>query len=101
MYAIKLYNLYIGRVVAVLAAIIAVSIFIYGAFLLGAVAHAAGRTAAEGKIRTLSTSVSQLESQYLAETRALSQEKAAALGFVAPVAVETVYANNGSALTLR
>lgn len=101
MYAITLYNLYVRRVVAVLVAIIVLSVFAYGALLLGAVAHASGRTAAESKIRTLSSAVSKMEGQYLAETRALSQEKAAALGFVAPVAVETVYANSGSALTLR
>ncbi len=102
MYAITLYNNYVGRVVAVLSAVIAVSVFVYGGLLLGAVTHAAGRTAAESQIHTLSMQVSTLEGQYLSETRALSPETATAMGFVTPTAVATVYAaSNGSPLTLR
>ena len=101
MYAVTLYNQYVGKVVAVLVGITALSVFMYGAFLLGAVAHAAGRTAAEQKIRTVSSAVSTLEGKFLTETKSLSLEKATAMGFVSPVAVATVYAGNNSPLTLR
>jgi hypothetical protein len=92
MYAITLYNIYVGRAVAVMLGVILVSVLLYGALLLGAVSHAAGRTAAEQSVRTLSAQVSELESQYLAATQDLSPERAAAMGFVAPVAVVTVFA---------
>jgi hypothetical protein len=100
MYAIALYNKHVGRVVAGLAAVTALSVFLYGALLLGAVSHAAGRTAAGTQVRSLNHAVSTLEGKFLADTQSLSPEKAAQLGFVAPVSVATVYAGQGT-LTLR
>src|SRR3989338_7438594 len=127
------YNAYIGRSIAVLAGIVALSVFLYGALLLGAVAHAAGRTQAEKSVRALSAlgffwaggllwgavphaagrtqaeksvralsaQVGTLESSYLAQTRVISPALAAAKGFVAPVAVTSVYADIHTGLTLR
>jgi hypothetical protein len=100
MRVIDFYSAHARRVAAALAGVAALSVFLYGALLLGAVAHATGRTAAEKQLRSLSSSVSALESTFLAETRGLSPERAAAMGFVAPVAVDTVYAGT-SGLTLR
>lgn len=100
MRALALYDSHVGRAIAVLSGIIAVSVFLYGALLLGAVSHAAGRTSAEDAVRALSARVGELEGQFLAETKALSPEKAAALGYVEPVAVATVFAGEPS-LVLR
>ena len=100
MNALALYNTYTPRVIALLAGVAGIAVFLYGALLLGAVAHTAARTAAEKQVRSLSVSVSALESEFLTETKSLSPERAAALGFVAPAAVVTVYAGTGS-LTLR
>ena len=69
-----------GRFVALLAGALAIAAFLYGAFLLGAVAHAAGRTAAEREVGRLGAEVSRLESTYLTETKELSLERAAAMG---------------------
>lgn len=100
MHAITLYNRHAGRIVALLSGILGLSVFLYGALLLGAVSHAARATAAEREVRQLSTAVSALESQYLSVTKALSPERAAELGFVPPMSVATVYAQAGG-LTLR
>lgn len=86
---------------ALFAGVVALAVFLYGAFLLGAVAHAAGRTAAERQVQRLSSEISMLESTYLTETRAISTERAAALGFVAPSGTATVYAGISAGLTLR
>ena len=99
MYAVTLYNIYAPRIIALLVGIVGVSVFLYGAMLLGAVAHTAARTSAEQEVRSLTASISSLESEFLAGTKAISPERAAALGFVHPQAVSTVYANAGS-LTL-
>lgn len=100
MRAITLYNERVGQVVAGLTAMVAVSVFLYGALLLGAVAHAAGQTAAEDSVRHISAAVGELEASYLSMTKTLSPERAAALGYVEPVAVATVYADQPS-LVLR
>lgn len=100
MHAITLYNTIAPRVIALLAGIAGVSVFLYGAFLLGAVSHTAARTSMEKETRTLSASVSTLEGEFLAETKALSRDRAVELGFVPPKDVATVYAGDGS-LTLR
>ena len=99
MRALTLYNIYTPRVVGLLAGIAGIAVFLYGALLLGAVAHTAARTSAEKEVRSLSVDVSSLENEFLTETKSLSPERAAALGFVAPAAVATVYAGTGS-LTL-
>ena len=99
MKALALYHIYTPSIIASLAGIAGISVFLYGALLLGAVAHTAARTSAEKEVRNLSLAVSSLENQFLTETKSLSPERAAALGFVAPAAVATVYAGTGS-LTL-
>lgn len=100
MRTLDFYNRYIGKSVAVLSGVIGLSVFLYGAFLLGAVSHAAHATQASGELRELSLEVSQLEAHYLTETKALSLERAKQLGFVPPTSVATVYAQTGS-LTVR
>lgn len=100
MQVILFYHRYARRTYAALAAIVALSTFLYGALLLGAVAHAAGAARAEAAVSTLSTKVGSLEGAFLAHTRALSPERAAALGFVAPHSSVTVYADRPS-LVLR
>lgn len=89
---LALYNLYARRIVAGLVAVIVVSVFAYGFFLLEAVSHAAAHAEARREISSLSSKVGKLQSQYLSATRALTPERARALGFVAPVHVATVYA---------
>lgn len=101
MRAISWYDTHVRRAVAIFAGSIGVSVFLYGMLLLGAVAHAAGRTTAEREITRLSAEVNALETQYLAKTIALSPERAASMGFVAPAAVATVYAAPAGGLTLR
>ena len=86
--------------VALLAGALAIAVFLYGALLLGAVAHATGRTAAEREVQRLSAEVSQLENIYLTETKGLSLERAAAMGFVEPKSVAAVYVQT-QGLTLR
>lgn len=101
MQLISFYNEYIGRVVAALTIVIAVSVFLYGIFLFGAVAHAAGRSKAEASVRSLEGKVSSLEGRFLTQTKELSPQKAAELGFVQPASVATVYAHPAGGLTLR
>jgi len=86
--------------VALLAGALAIAVFLYGALLLGAVAHATGRTAAEREVQRLSVEVSSLENIYLTETKELSPERAAALGFVESKNIATVYVQT-QGLTLR
>lgn len=100
MRALALYNQHVNRVVAALAAVTALSVFLYGALLLGAVSHAAGRTSAESSVRALSARVGELEGRFLAQTKALSPERAASLGYVEPASVATVYASQPT-LVLR
>ena len=100
MKALTLYDLYTPRIVAALAGVAGIAVFLYGALLLGAVAHTAARTTAEKEVRSLSVSVSSLENQFLTQTKSLNPERAAELGFVEPTAITTVYAGTDS-LTLR
>ena len=99
MHALTIYNVYATRIITALAGIAGIAVFLYGTLLLGAVAHTAARTSAEKEVHSLSVAVSSLENHYLTETKSLSPERAAAMGFVAPAAVATVYAGTGS-LTL-
>jgi hypothetical protein len=84
------YQPYLARVAAVLAIITALSLFLYGIFLLEAVAQAGARNSAERQIHTISSDLSVLEGQYLAQTQALTPERAQQLGYVAPKQVSTV-----------
>lgn len=96
---LALYHLYARRVIASLVALIVVSVFMYGFFLLEAVSHAAAHAQARREIATLSSKVGKLQSQYLSATKALTPERARSLGFVSPVHVAVVYADQ-SALSL-
>ncbi len=100
MITLSQYQWWLSRVIALAALVLAVAVFTYGALLLGAVAHAAGRTSAERQVRELSVQVSTLESQYLTKNRDISQLRATDLGFVAPTAISTVVVA-GDTLTLR
>ncbi|MDE2071644.1 MAG: hypothetical protein KGI70_02860 [Patescibacteria group bacterium] len=80
------------RAIALLSAVCALCVLLYGIFLLEAVAHTASRSQAQAEVRSLSLKLSQLEAQYLAQTQAITPEKAKVLGYVAPAVVSTVYA---------
>ena len=102
MHSITLYNTYLTRVAAALTIVCTLSVFLYGIFLLMAVTHTAGRTAAERQITNLSAHLGDMEMQYLTEQKSLTPERALALGFVAPSAVSTVYtAADTNTLTLN
>lgn len=92
---LALYNRHATRLTALLAALCAISVFLYGAFLLMAVAHAAELRAIEDEISTLESSGSRLQSEYMAKTKALTIERARELGFVDPVAQTTVTDSDG------
>lgn len=99
---IALCRLYLARTAAALAGICAIAVFLYGVFLLLAVAHTAARTDAQAKIENVSAHLSDMEAQYLAAEKSLTPERAAELGFTAPVRVSTVYADGPAhALSLR
>jgi len=100
MTAVALYNQYIRRVAALLALICAVAVFLYGTFLLMAVAHAASIAGAARQVRTLTTEVSKLEATYLTLTKSLTITDATAMGFEKPHQIVVVYAQQG-ALTLN
>jgi hypothetical protein len=72
--------------------IIALALFLYGIFLLEAVAHTAARAEAERDARQLSANLSSLEMAYLSATRTVTPERAAGLGFVPLKEVSIVYA---------
>jgi len=90
------YQPYLGRIATLLACACALSLFLYGVFLLEAVAHAASLASAEKQTRDIASQMSALEGQYLVDTQALTPEKAQALGFVTPAVVSTVVANEQS-----
>ncbi len=92
MRTIAIYNPYVTRSAALLAAFCTLSVFLYGIFLLMAVAHTAARTAAERKINTISAHLGEIEMQYLTQQRSLTPEFAQELGFVKPGEVSTVFA---------
>lgn len=93
---IALYHLYVRRAVAGLVALIVLSAFMYGFFLLEAVSHAASQAQARREVAQLSSKVGRLQSQYLSATKALTPERARTLGFVAPERVAVVYADAGA-----
>jgi cytochrome c-type biogenesis protein CcmH/NrfG len=92
-----MYLPYLPRVAALLAVVCALSAFLYGAFLLEAVAQAASRTTAERQIEALQSQLGTLEGQYLSATQTLTPERAVALGFVAPKIVSTVVVDSEAA----
>ena len=90
---IALYHHWVRSIVTGLVAVIAMSAFAYGFFLLEAVSHAASQAQARREVSKLSSQVGQLQSQYLSATKALTPERARSLGFVAPEHVAVVYAD--------
>ena len=102
MHKLALYNIYLSRIITVLSVCCAVSVFLYGIFLLMAVTHTASRTAAERQINQISAHLGDIEMAYLTQQKALTPERAAELGFVKPQSVSTVFASAGSkTLTLN
>jgi hypothetical protein len=90
------YQPYLSRSVVLLAVVLAASVFLYSTFLLEAVAHTAAETTADAQLQSITEQLSTLENQYLTLTQALTPQKAAALGFVTPTAVASVYAHGES-----
>lgn len=99
---LQLYRLYVRRVMAVSAAVFALSAFMYGAFLLTAVERTAGRASAEESIQNLTVELASLQSRYLAETRNLTPERAQELGLITPSQSTTLFAEaQAPTLSLR
>jgi hypothetical protein len=90
------YTPYLVKLSALLAAVIIMSVLLYGIFMLEAVAQTAKRTSAERQVRDLASRVSSLEGNYLASTRELTPARAAELGYVTPVKTTTVFASANS-----
>ena len=86
------YTPYLTRAMALFSGVIALSVFLYGVFLLEAIGNTAERASAEQGIQALGTTVSSLEAEYLSQTRALTLDRAHALGFVDASQVTTVFA---------
>jgi hypothetical protein len=84
-------TIYMRRVVAALAAVVALSIFCYCAFMLMTVSHAAAYEEARGAMGSLEEELADLEAHYLSATRLLTPESAEALGFVPPIATTAVF----------
>lgn len=95
--AIAVYDAYTPKAAAILSGICAVSVFLYGIFLLLAVVHTTQRTALEKQITVHMALLGDLEAQYLAQTKNFTPERAQELGFAAPVAVTTVFAGGAAA----
>ena len=90
------------RLAAVLGSAVALTALLYGALLLGAVAHTATQTKAEREISTLMAQVGGLEAQYFATIRSITPERAKELGFTTPTHTTTIFATAASrALTLE
>lgn len=100
-HTLVLYHAYLARVAALLAALCALSVFLYGIFLLMAVAHTAARSEAQSQIVHLSASLGDLEAQYLSQDRMITPEHAQELGYVKPQAISTVYATAAHSLTIN
>lgn len=88
------YTPHLRRARGFFALVIALSLFLYGFFLLEAVSHTASRTQAQREIKKITSVMSELEQTYLAATRQMTLDRAQALGFVTPATVATVYAGN-------
>lgn len=95
------YTPHLQRSMALMGAVCALCLFIYGFFLLEAVAHTASRTEAQGKIESYTSKLSTLEETYLSATRNMTLDRAKELGFVSPH-VSTVYVSDPAhALSMR
>lgn len=90
---ITFYNTYAKATAATLAGFCAVSVFLYGGLLLGAVAHASKHKAAEEQTASVQASLASVEGQYLSYTKGLTLERAHGLGFGEPISVTVVRAS--------
>ena len=91
-----------NRLATLLAGFVAFTALLYGALLLGAVAHTAEQTKAEREIGKFSAHMGGLEAEYFAIIRSITPERAQELGFTAPSQSTTVFATAASkALTLE
>jgi hypothetical protein len=96
------YTPHLRRSMAVMGALCALCLFLYGFFLLEAVAHTASRTHAQGDIQSYTSKLSSLEETYLSATRDMTLDRAHELGFVSPSTMATVYVSDPShALSMR
>jgi hypothetical protein len=78
------------------------TLFLYGALLLGAVMHTAAQTKLEREVAALDAHISEGEVAYFAALRAITPELAQEKGFVAPSYTTTIFAHaTGDSLTLR
>ena len=91
---IALYQIYVSRSIAVLAGICALAVFLYGVFLMIAVEHTATRTAVQSQVDALTLQLGSLETQYLTESRTLTPEYAAQLGYVTPTQTTAVFTDS-------
>ncbi|MBI2004764.1 hypothetical protein HYS79_01215 [Patescibacteria group bacterium] len=90
------YQDHLSKIIAALAGLVVVALFLYGFFLLEAVMHTAARADAEVEILATNARLSILESQYLTLTRTMTPGRAQELGFVPPTAVTTVFATDAT-----
>lgn len=74
--------------------------FVYGFLLLEAVGHTAARSQAEGAIRSLSSELGELQSQYLNQTKEVTLSLATELGFVEPQETSVIFMS-ANALSLN
>ncbi|MDP4020530.1 MAG: hypothetical protein Q8P58_00605 [Candidatus Adlerbacteria bacterium] len=95
------YTSRLNHIAALLAAVVACSLLLYGLFLLQAVGHTAKRAEAGRETKALTSELSGMQARYLAYTREVSPERAAELGFVKPTEVSTVFASTPRPLSLR
>ncbi|MCX6820210.1 MAG: hypothetical protein NT019_02955 [Candidatus Adlerbacteria bacterium] len=100
--SLALYQVYLSRSIALLAGVCALSVFLYGTFLLLAVEHTAARTAIGKQVSETTLQLSTLEAEYLAKTKELTRASAVTLGFTTPVAVAAVFeTGDARSLSLR
>ncbi|MBX4192556.1 hypothetical protein KW798_03670 [Candidatus Parcubacteria bacterium] len=94
------YQPYMARAMALCAAVIVISVFLYGFLLLEAVGHTASRSQAESKIRQITSELGTLEANYLHSTKEVTPELAASLGFVKPIETSVLFVGD-TALSLN
>jgi len=87
---------------AAFGALAALCLFLYGFFLLEAVAHTAHRTQAQRQIQTYTSKLSTLEETYLTASKDMTLGRAQELGYVPPKQIATVYVTDPAhALSMR
>ena len=87
------YQNYARKLAAFAVLICLISVVCYGVFLLLTVEKAAAQQKYESNAQSISASLASLESQYLAESAALTPQKAQDLGMVPVPASHIAYEN--------